>query len=167
MVSVVNLVYPSISRLSTQSKSSSRQRRNRGRKQRTHYPVNTMVMLRDMHKTSQSEPTWIGPYRVIQVTRAKTHVLMDNAGTVLKRRPPADHLKLVASAPAPQQQNDESHYVERILDHRGPEGNREYLTRWWGYSSEHDSWTPESNFDDLAIIQRYWESRANAAADGG
>ena len=41
--------------------------------------------------------------------------------------------------------------VERILNHKGPTTARQYLIRWHGYSSQHDSWVPRSNIHPEAI----------------
>ena len=47
---------------------------------------------------------------------------------------------------------------ERILQHRGTEGNRHYLVRWKGYGPQDDQWIPESDFHTYEIIQDYWNA---------
>jgi hypothetical protein len=39
--------------------------------------------------------------------------------------------------------------MEKILDERVRKGKKEYLIRWAGYSSDHDSWEPEENVKTL------------------
>ncbi|GIL56062.1 hypothetical protein Vafri_11448, partial [Volvox africanus] len=63
--------------------------------------------------------------------------------------------------------------VERILDYRVRRvraGRRfrnvhEYLVKWAGYSSEHNSWEPQRNFTpDLSPVLQEARERAKAAA---
>ena len=45
--------------------------------------------------------------------------------------------------------------MERILAHRGAGEKREYLVRWKGYTSDHDSWEPLPYFNTREVIERY------------
>ena len=47
--------------------------------------------------------------------------------------------------------------VEKILDHRGTEGNREFLVKWTNYGDEHNSWVKASDFSSSDMIQNYWD----------
>jgi len=50
----------------------------------------------------------------------------------------------------------EPHYeVEKILAHRGPKRNRQYLIRWQGESSAEDTWEPRHHIDDGPLLREY------------
>jgi chromobox protein 5 len=48
--------------------------------------------------------------------------------------------------------------VDKILKHRGAPGAYEYLVQWKQYSDEHNSWEPQSSFNDTNCITKYWSS---------
>ena len=49
--------------------------------------------------------------------------------------------------------------VQKILKHRLEEGSKtsiEFLVRWKGYSSEHDTWEPHDNMENcLTVLNKY------------
>lgn len=49
--------------------------------------------------------------------------------------------------------------VEAILNHRGRKGHRQFLIRWKNYSSDDDSWQPESNLNCSDILQEYKKAK--------
>ena len=106
-------------------------------------------------------PTGLG-HTVKEVTRGKTYRLEDTAGNLLDRRIPLDQTKLVSRVSVfdqPQSGAEEKAYVvERVLDHQGPEGSREYLVKWRGYGASQNTWEPATHFDDLQCITDYWAS---------
>ncbi|OXA50942.1 uncharacterized protein LOC110853089 [Folsomia candida] len=48
--------------------------------------------------------------------------------------------------------------VEAVLDRRLRSNGHEYLVKWIGWSSEFNSWEPESNFVTKTMIHRYLEA---------
>ena len=57
------------------------------------------------------------------------------------------------------QDKEDLHYeIKNIhrhrLDHKGK--GYEYLVEWKNYSRKFDSWVKAKDFDDLAIIKKYW-----------
>jgi hypothetical protein len=65
-------------------------------------------------------------------------------------------LKSISHDPITQ---DKSYEVEAILNHRGEDSNRQYLVKWKGYDTAHNSWEPVGNFDDVAVIDKYWQRK--------
>ena len=104
------------------------------------------------------DPRFEGPFKVIGKS-GKAYVLQDNTGALLPRSYPPSAIKLISSDPV---LDSPSFEVEAILDHRFTDRGYEYLARWKGYSNEHDSWEPATNFDDEATIVRYWNRRGNS-----
>jgi hypothetical protein len=160
---VMKVVIPDIMKSFKQKQADTAASVNSKRSRGQTIPVGATVMVKDVHKTRKTEPHWLGPYQVVEVTKAKTYRLLDTSGVLLNRSVPLDQLKLV-SLPAKEKINGQkfggqSYAVEKVLDHRGPEGEREYLVKWLGYSSDENTWETESHFDDLEIIRRYWSDR--------
>ncbi|GFH44612.1 predicted protein [Chaetoceros tenuissimus] len=46
-------------------------------------------------------------------------------------------------------------YVERIIDDRTKNRNKEYLIKWKGYSDEHNTWEKEENILDPIFLKKY------------
>jgi hypothetical protein len=87
------------------------------------------------------------------------YVLKDLTGDILDRHVPIDQIKVVSKTA---RLNDKNiHYINKILKHRGAPGSYEYLVDWYGFSSDEQSWEPQSSFLDDAIITRYWASLNN------
>lgn len=61
-------------------------------------------------------------------------------------------------------------FIDQILDHR-PDKTRkknkqQFLIRWEGYGSEHDSWEPEEEIkksEEGETLNHYWEYVRNTA----
>jgi transposase InsO family protein len=108
-------------------------------------------------------PRWIGPYPVVRMVGAAA-VELELPSEF--RIHPTFHVSLVRPfrgdpdeaavdlAPVAWQDTEPLYKVERILDFRVRRVRagrrfrniREYLVKWTGYSSEHNSWEPEKNF---------------------
>ena len=59
--------------------------------------------------------------------------------------------------------SDDEYRVEQILDYRLNSENLriEYLIKWEGYSSEHNSWEPKENCNCPDKEDRYWSGVMN------
>ncbi len=69
---------------------------------------------------------------------------------------------MIPSGGRKQQDKDSKHYeIAGILDHRQKKNGKgyEYRVRWKDFKESEDTWEPEENFDDVAIIKRYWNQR--------
>lgn len=55
---------------------------------------------------------------------------------------------------------DEAEYeVDRIVDDRVEENEKQYLIRWKGFSADDDTWEPVTNLDCPEIIEGYEEAK--------
>ncbi len=118
-------------------------------------PEGSMVMT-VVERRSGMEPEYEGPFKVMRRSRAGTYTLMDSDGKLLSRNYAPSQLKLI-KAP---EQFFETYQVEKIVDFRKSAehpGVNEFLVKWKGYSDEHNSWEPESNFHDVQVITRFME----------
>jgi hypothetical protein len=117
------------------------------------YPPGSTIMIRDVNKTNKWEPTYVGPYTIVQRSRGGAYTVQDMTGAILGRRVPPDHIKLVSTTA---REKDKNYYVvEDILSDRIQDGVKQYLIKWKGYDKSEATWEPESNIMDLAIISRY------------
>ena len=71
-------------------------------------------MVRNILMKGKLDTPYLGPYKIVPKTRGgNAYILMDAVGTVLVRKFPPDHFKIVTC--------DDfagNYYVERILDHK-------------------------------------------------
>ena len=126
-------------------------------------PVGTMVMLEDPLRSAKSEPRWVGPYRVVKVTKAGTYSLLDSTSALFGRNVPRQQLKVISfpvdRSPLSSSQLSPAFVVEKVIAHRGPEGARQYLVKWKDFPSSENTWEPQGNFEDVAVLTSYWASQ--------
>jgi len=59
--------------------------------------------------------------------------------------------------------NMEHFEVERIENHKGTD-RYSYFVKWKNWPPTHNSWVEESDFDDLAIVRKYWKDKEGPGA---
>jgi len=121
-----------------------------------------MVYTIDKTKQSKWDATYEGPFTITQRNRGGTYTLKDKTGELLKRRFTIDMLKPVINSLRGGNDNSSKgpHYhVEKILDSKRIKGKQMYLVKWKGYTKRYNTWEPESNFDDVAVIRKYWKNK--------
>jgi hypothetical protein len=122
-------------------------------------PIDTFVMVRNNQRKSKLEPNNKGPYRVVRKTKGGSYILEDHEGKLLLHNFPPSALISLSTNPTFEQ---DSYEIDAILKHQETDDGMRYLVHWKNYSSEHDSWEPEENFDDLGAIHEYWSRRGQA-----
>ena len=153
---IITLVFPELWKRVKKSQAKTRKRTDAKRKIAKYVPLGSSVMILDPERSSKSEPKYIGPYTVASKEKGGVFRLLDSSQALLKRKVPISQMKLISA----KDEKAETFIVERILKHRGPEGARQYLVKWLGYPAAQNTWEPASNFEDLAMITKYWNSKA-------
>jgi hypothetical protein len=65
-----------------------------------------------------------------------------------------------------EEQDPKDYNFQKILDHRESKTNpgaKEYLVKWTGYTNAHNTWEPETNFNDHTTIIKYWKEQTPIA----
>ena len=138
-----DVVMPVIREVSSAVQAVNRTIQDETRLQREPLATGTQVMAVDSTKESKWDPVYEGPFTVVQQHAGGSYSLQDATGEVL----PSDN-------------NSEHFTVKKITNHRLKHGKYEYLVRWKGWKPEDDFWVKEKDFDDTAIIKKYWKSIA-------
>ncbi|KAG0289508.1 hypothetical protein BGZ98_003803, partial [Dissophora globulifera] len=127
------------------------------------FPDGSYVMTLDPVTSNALLPKWEGPYKVVRRNQGGAYILQDLTGALLSSNCAPSRMKLVKRDAI--DDTDDVFEIQQIVDHRpSPEGGSEmeYLVRWKGYSPEHDSWIPFSNFIETTMIEAYRKRRGIA-----
>ena len=125
------------------------------------FKTGDLVMLNHPSRTRGLSPKlqrpWRGPYKVVAFGISPTTVrLATPIGAPLKNLVNLSRLKSyhvrhesheIDNASDEISLADDEFIVESILDHRARGRGRQYLVRWLGYDSTHDSWEPSRNIN--------------------
>ena len=123
------------------------------------FPNGAYVMLKSPKRQSKQHPKYVGPYVVLRRTRGGSYVLQDETGDLFPRNAAPSQLKLISyentrNAIAA---GESVHEVERLINHRGKPGARQYKVRWAGYGPDDDTWEDASHIM-TTLIHQYWEA---------
>ena len=161
---VRDVVFPELASAVQQRQQRARDRLDNSRRVVTRvFPPGSSVMVKDVTRSQKHQPYFTGPFTVLRRTKAGTYTLLTPDGTLFHRNVPVQQLKLIAAAGLADVSDLDSlsrtYLVERVVDHRGGEGQREYLVKWRGY--EDRTWEPHTNFSGTAdaAIREYWSTR--------
>ena len=131
--------------------------------------LNTKNVRHRSPGTPKLMPRWMGPYEVLERVGKVAYRLalpaelkMHPVFHVSLLKPVKKDQRLQPPPPRVLLNGDVVFTVDRILDHRmtrkGRRRNlREFLIRWEGFDSTHDSWEPEACIYDPKIVQDYWD----------
>jgi hypothetical protein len=125
------------------------------------FPAGALVMRQQLNRQTKAHPAWEGPYVLVRRTTGGSYILRNTLNEELSHRVPINQLRLISLEG---NLSPDSFEVERILEHRGPAGKREYLVKWRSFSKEHNTWEAETQFDTLRCVTDYWASLSTPAA---
>ena len=123
----------------------------------------------DRTSTPKLFPKYIGPFQIEKRVGQVAYKLILAEGM---RIHPVFHVSLLkpyrsdgqVQPPDPLILEDEASFqLERILDHKsiriGRKTQREYLVKWHGHASDHNSWVPESSLVSTSeeVLRAYWD----------
>jgi len=114
-----------------------------------------LVMIYN-RRVNKGDAFWTGPYRVRRFNKKRCHyTLVDNEGTVLKRKVPHDQTKASGKV-----LGDNLYAIDYIVDSRETNGETQYRIRWLNYSSASDTWEPPENIYIKSYIKEFEEASA-------
>ena len=135
-------------------------------------------MAIDSTRESKWDPVLEGPYTVSQVHRGGNYTLKGLDGVDMPRRRTLDMLRPIPSLEtAPTEgaarsnsatpitgledniELDEHYEVEDIVGHEWSPVHKQhrFYVKWRGYPTSQNTWVQQKDFDDHAIIKRYWK----------
>jgi hypothetical protein len=167
---VLNVVYPELLSMVEARQRKQSTKHNAGVKDvkaavaKRRIPLGSTVMIKDMERRLGTDPFWLGPFVVREVTRNGCYRVQDERGELLARKVPRDQLKLIVAAragTAPVVSGD-VYLVDSIVAHRGVEAKREYLIHWRGFSEAERTWEPAANIQP-SLLRDYWNQTTSKA----
>lgn len=162
---MIDVIFPAISERVSIYKDKMSTRINKSRRLHNYRKGDIVMLLRtevDMNQPLNKIATkYTGPYQVVHKGRNGVIHLMSPSGTMYPMNVRAHRLKYVGRH---HPNFNQAYEVEKILNHRGSEANREYLVRWQGYGPESDEWIPEIDFHTHEVIDDYWDTLQVPAA---
>ncbi len=123
----------------------------------TPFEVGTKVMLKSLKLLPKLNELYMGPYTVHEQTKNKNYILINSKHELLRDSVLLSRIKVI-----PKEVTDPTYYnIEKILKDRLKNGIRQFLVKWKGYDSSHNSWEPASVFVSPQIIENYWTTKNN------
>lgn len=88
----------------------------------------------------------------------RTYVLINNIFCIYRTTAPASVVKEVQTSTS---EEEDSYYVEEILDKRSIDGKKFYLLKWEGYPVEFNTWEPLENLNCRHLLNKFRKKRKN------
>jgi hypothetical protein len=154
------IIYPAIKKKTEQVRSKASQLLDSSRKMADLdlFKIGGQVMLKNLHRTNKLQSKFYGPYIITQILASNHFRLKDEAGNVLERDVPIEHLKPIRS-PLPITLIDEQETIwniDEILAHKKINRKTFYLIKWEGF--EQLDWISEDDFVSTDMLNDYHKS---------
>jgi hypothetical protein len=158
---LVRTIHPILAQKGFERRQAARKRIEMSRKLISEISNGATVYARDVLRSGKWEVMYEGPYEVIGQDDKKAYVLRDPDGKILGRHFTVDQLKMATGV----ELKSDVFTVDRIMAHRGDNAHGfEYLVKWKGIPEQ--TWEPQENFIDWAVINRYWKQCNTGPAPG-
>ena len=118
-------------------------------------PVGSFVYYRNPSSTSKLDPSFIGPFKISNISHGRSYTLEDSSGNILPRSFHLSQLKPALTNAFSDIQYD----AECIINHRGSPGNYEFLVKWKTLDTSLATWEPQSNITDKHLITKYFKKK--------
>ena len=130
--------------------------------------------LRTTHPSMKLRPKRFRPFEVMEVISPTTYRLnlppgwrVHNAfhgGLLMRYNETKEYGKNYPELLPELIEGEEEYEVEEILDsrRRGRAQNLEYLVKWKGWSTAHNSWEPKGNVYAPKLVERFYKSKPMA-----
>jgi hypothetical protein len=154
---VLENVYPAIKESIQSTRDKQYKKFDRSHRIIPELAVGTTVLTKDHRKNLKTDPTYVGPYTIKEVSATGTYVLSDDHDGSTIRRAISD-LKPI---PTPTLENQTYHAVDSIITHKGSQTRGfVYLVKWKNYDDSANSWVPAHDFQDIKIVAVDWAEKA-------
>jgi hypothetical protein len=113
---------------------------------------NSQVMVKSLKLVKPKlAPKYSGPFTVESRTPLGNYYLRDRTKKLLSQAMPRSRLKAL------KENIDINPYydVEKILNDRIRNGNKEYLVKWKSYPDSENNWIPEQDFQNIQCLEDY------------
>lgn len=161
---IAEQVFPALHKRSVEYASKYKQATDDSHRIAEKIPVGSLVMKVKDVKGSKLDDRWEGPFTVLEEVAGR-YRLQSTAGELLKQQVGIDQLRLLEDAPkevtaaaassssqnAPRQRTTWA--VNRVVDHRGRPGQREFLVEWA------PTWNREDDFDGTDAVLKYFRGK--------
>ena len=148
-----SIIRPEINQIFRRTQETRARRANQRQRQSKPLALRTQVMLKNDRRSNKNQPRWNGPYTIV-ARKDNNYTLQASDKSLYPHKPPRDKLKPIDGYI----DMENTFEVEAILKHRGENDAIEYLVKWRGYPSEHNTWEPlDSLLDCQTAVQAYWD----------
>ena len=126
------------------------------------------------HPSVKLRPKRFGPFEVTEVVSPTTYRLnlplgwqvhnTFHGGLLTRYNETKEYGKNYPEPPLEMIEGGEEYEVEEILDSRrkGRTRNLEYLVKWKGWSSAHNSWEPKKNVHAPELVEKFYKAKPTA-----
>ncbi|OAD72012.1 hypothetical protein PHYBLDRAFT_169921 [Phycomyces blakesleeanus NRRL 1555(-)] len=121
------------------------------------FPNDSNVMIKNILRKSKTDLRYEGPFTVKGRTKGGSYILQDETGALLSQNIPPSQIKLISQDTVISP--DSFYKIQATIDHHQEKGDYLYRVHWKNYVPDQDTWEPTSNFNNLSIIDKYWQRR--------
>ena len=155
-----NIIYPSVNKRTEKVRRKASQILDSSRKMAdlNLFKIGSQVMLKNILRSNKMETKYYGPYVILNQLENNHFKLKDEAGNILEREVPIQHLKPIRSEEPISINNDQESVwnIDEILAHKKVNRKTFYLVKWEGFDQL--EWIDEQDFISTDMLNDYNKS---------
>ena len=155
-----NIIYPSVNKRTEKVRRKASQILDSSRKMAdlNLFKIGSQVMLKNILRSNKMETKYFGPYVILNQLENNHFKLKDEAGNILEREVPIQHLKPIRSEEPISINNDQESVwnIDEILAHKKVHRKTFYLVKWEGFDQL--EWIDEQDFISTDMLNDYNKS---------